>query len=78
MANIADYNFEDEVAMVRVDFNVTLNDAFEITDDNRMRAALRTINKITNDGGIAVLMTNFGRAKDREVKFSLKPLVSNV
>lgn len=78
MANIAEYNFEDEVAMVRVDFNVPLNDVFEITDDTRMRAALPTINKITNDGGIAVLMSHLGRPKEREEKFSLKHLVAHL
>ncbi|MGB0431797.1 MAG: phosphoglycerate kinase [Bacteroidia bacterium] len=78
MANIAEYNFSDEVAMVRVDFNVPLNGAFEITDDTRMRAALPTITKITEDGGIAVLMSHLGRPKGKEEKFSLQHIVSHL
>lgn len=64
--------------MVRVDFNVPLNSEFEITDDTRMRAALPTINKIINDGGVAVLMSHLGRPKEREEKFSLKHLVAHL
>lgn len=64
--------------MVRVDFNVPLNSEFEITDDTRMRAALPTINKITNDGGVAVLMSHLGRPKEHEEKFSLKHLVAHL
>jgi len=78
MAKIDKYNFSGKRAMVRVDFNVPLNANFEITDDNRMRAALPTINKITNDGGIAVLMSHLGRPKEREEKFSLKYLVPHL
>lgn len=78
MANIAEYNFSEEIAMVRVDFNVPLNDKFEVTDDTRMRAAMPTITKITEDGGVAVLMSHLGRPKEREDKFSLKHLMAHL
>ncbi|MBI1185296.1 phosphoglycerate kinase [bacterium] len=78
MIKIASYNFAGKKAMVRVDFNVPLNDNFEITDDTRMRAALPTLAKITNDGGVAVLMSHLGRPKAREEKFSLIHLVPHL
>jgi len=64
--------------LVRVDFNVPLNDDFQITDDTRMRAAMPTIKKITDDGGVAILMSHLGRPKEREEKFSLKHLVTHL
>jgi len=64
--------------MVRVDFNVPLTESFEISDDTRMRAALPTIKKITDDGGVAILMSHLGRPKEREEKFSLVHLVAHL
>lgn len=65
--------------LVRVDFNVPLNDTFEITDDSRIKAAIPTIKKITGDGGIAILMSHFGRPKGGpEEKYSLKHLVKHL
>lgn len=78
MTHISEYSFEGKKALVRVDFNVPLNENQEITDDTRMRAALPTLNKILADGGIAVLMSHLGRPKEREDKFSLKHLVSHL
>jgi phosphoglycerate kinase len=79
MKTVADYNFQHKKALIRVDFNVPLNDQFEITDDTRIRAALPTISKILNDGGSAVLMSHLGRPKSGpEEKFSLKHLVAHL
>ncbi|OSZ77273.1 phosphoglycerate kinase [Chitinophagaceae bacterium IBVUCB2] len=79
MSEFAAYNFKGQKALVRVDFNVPLNDKFEITDDTRMRAAIPTIKKILADGGIVILMSHFGRPKDGpEEKYSLKHLVRHL
>lgn len=76
MKTVDSYNFSGKRALIRVDFNVPLNDKFEITDDNRLRAALPTIKKILTDGGSVVLMSHLGRPKQGpEEKFSLKHVV---
>ena len=73
MKTIDDYNFKNKNALVRVDFNVPLNDKFEITDDNRIKAAIPTLKKILNDGGSLILMSHLGRPKDGPIdKFSLR------
>ncbi len=73
MSKIDSYNFAGKKAIVRVDFNVPLNDKFEVTDDTRIRAAAPTIKKIIQDGGCAILMSHLGRPKNGpEEKFSLK------
>lgn len=73
---IGDYNFSEKKAIVRVDFNVPLNDKQEVTDDTRIRGALKTIKKILDDGGSAVLMSHLGRPKEGpEEKFSLKHVI---
>ena len=70
------HNFSNKKVLVRVDFNVPLNEHFEITDDTRMRAALPTLNKIIQDGGSTIIMSHLGRPKmGFEEKFSLKHLV---
>ena len=76
MKTVAEYNFQNKKALIRVDFNVPLNAQFEITDDTRIRAALPTIQKIIADGGAAILMSHLGRPKSGpEEKFSLKHLL---
>ncbi|MGZ8559553.1 MAG: phosphoglycerate kinase [Chitinophagaceae bacterium] len=79
MSKFSDHNFAGQKVLVRVDFNVPLNDKYEITDDTRMKAAIPTIKKITGDGGIAILMSHFGRPKGGpEEKYSLKHLVKHL
>lgn len=79
MRTIDDINFKNKRALIRVDFNVPLNNKYEITDDTRIRAAVPTIKKILNDGGSVVLMSHLGRPKTGpEEKFSLKHLVKDL
>ena len=76
MSQFSQHNFANEKALVRVDFNVPLNDRFEITDDTRMRASMPTIKKILADGGSVILMSHLGRPKDGPTdKYSLKHLI---
>lgn len=73
MQSIDTYDFKGKKALIRVDFNVPLNDKFEITDDTRMRAAVPTIEKVLAAGGSVILMSHLGRPKNGpEDKFSLK------
>ncbi len=79
MSKFAGYNFKGQKALVRVDFNVPLNDKFEITDDTRMKAAVPTIKKILADGGMVILMSHFGRPQNGpEDKYSLKHLIKHL
>ncbi|HLX93314.1 MAG TPA: phosphoglycerate kinase [Puia sp.] len=79
MIQFTDYNFAGHKVLVRVDYNVPLNDQFEITDDTRMRATVPTISKILEDGGSAILMSHLGRPKGGpEDKFSLRHLVNHL
>ena len=76
MRKLDDYNFAGKKALIRVDFNVPLNEKFEITDFTRIKAATPTIKKILADGGSAILMSHLGRPKTgSEDKFSLRHLV---
>ena len=79
MSKFSENNFKSQKALIRVDFNVPVNDKLEITDDNRMRASLPSIQKIVKDGGSAILMSHFGRPKGGpEDKYSLKHLVDHL
>src|SRR6187402_4000297 len=76
MSKFSEHNFKGKKALIRVDFNVPLNDKFQITDDTRMSAAVPTIQKIIKDGGSIILMSHLGRPKDGpSEKYSLKHLV---
>ncbi|MCM8569638.1 phosphoglycerate kinase [Gramella jeungdoensis] len=78
MKTIDDYNFNNKRALIRVDFNVPLNEEMEVTDANRIEAAKPTIIKILEDGGSVVLMSHLGRPKGRESKYSLQHIVDKV
>jgi phosphoglycerate kinase len=79
MKTVENFNFKGEKALIRVDFNVPLNDQFEITDDARIQAALPTIQKILADGGSCILMSHLGRPKNGpEDKFSLKHIIAHL
>jgi phosphoglycerate kinase len=79
MKTIDQINFLGKKALVRVDFNVPLDKDYNITDDNRMTAALPTINKILKDGGEVILMSHLGRPKGGpEEKYSLKHLIPHL
>lgn len=79
MYKIDSYNFTGKKAIIRVDFNVPLNDKFEITDDTRIRAALPTIKKVIEGGGNPILMSHLGRPKGGfDAKFSLKHIVDHL
>ena len=79
MKTIDQINFKGKKALIRVDFNVPLNESFKITDDTRICAALPTINKILNSDGSVILMSHLGRPKNGyEDKFSLKHLVNHI
>ncbi|GGH04722.1 phosphoglycerate kinase [Parapedobacter pyrenivorans] len=79
MKTIDDLDFSGKKALIRVDFNVPLDEHFAITDDNRIQGATPTIKKILNDGGAVVLMSHLGRPKEGPTeKYSLKHIVAHL
>ena len=79
MQTIETYDFTGKKVLIRVDFNVPLNEKFEISDDTRMRAAVPTIKKVIEKGGCPIVMSHFGRPKNGpEDQFSMKHLVNHL
>ena len=78
MKTLNDFNFNSKKATIRVDFNVPLDENFNVTDVNRIEAAKPTIDKILADGGSVILMSHLGRPKGKEEKYSLQHIVSTV
>ncbi|HRD56627.1 MAG TPA: phosphoglycerate kinase [Ferruginibacter sp.] len=79
MSKFSQHNFSGQKALIRVDFNVPLDENLKITDDTRMKATLPTIKKILTDGGSVILMSHLGRPKDGPTdKYSLKHLVNHL
>ena len=76
--HIDSYDFTGKKAIVRVDFNVPLNEKFEITDDTRIRAAMPTLKKVLASGGSLVIMSHLGRPKGVTDKFSLRHILAHV
>jgi phosphoglycerate kinase len=79
MKNISNISLSGKRVLIRVDFNVPLDDYFNITDDSRIQAALPTIKKVMCDGGKAIIMSHLGRPKKGfEERFSLKHIVKHL
>ena len=79
MINIDQVNFNGKRVVVRVDFNVPLDENFNITDDTRMRAAMPTLRKVLDDNGMLIIMSHLGRPKKNpDPKNSLKPIVKHL
>lgn len=78
MKTISDFNFNSKKALIRVDFNVPLDENFNVTDTSRIVAAKPTIDKILADGGSVILMSHLGRPKGKEDKYSLKHILKTV
>jgi len=78
MQKIDNYDFTNKRAIVRVDFNVPLNDSFQITDDTRIRAAIPTLKKVLEKGGSLIIMSHLGRPKGPNDKFSLKHIIPSI
>ncbi len=76
MKTLNDFNFNSKKAIIRVDFNVPLDENFNVTDATRIEAAKPTIDKILNDGGSVILMSHLGRPKGIEAKYSLQHIVA--
>ncbi|MDP3453494.1 MAG: phosphoglycerate kinase [Bacteroidales bacterium] len=75
MQSIDNYDFTGKKAIVRVDFNVPLNESFQITDDTRIRAAIPTLKRVLQKGGSLIVMSHLGRPKGPTDKYSLKHII---
>ncbi|SDZ81411.1 phosphoglycerate kinase [Bizionia paragorgiae] len=78
MKTLQDFNFKDKKALIRVDFNVPLDENFMVTDATRIASAKPTLIKILEDGGSCILMSHLGRPKGVQDQFSLKHIISKV
>jgi phosphoglycerate kinase len=76
MKTLQDFNFKDKKAIIRVDFNVPLDQNFAVTDATRIEAVKPTIDKILSDGGSVILMSHLGRPSGVEARYSLKNIVN--
>jgi phosphoglycerate kinase len=76
MKTLQDFNFQGKKAIIRVDFNVPLDENFNVTDANRIEAAKPTIDKILADGGSVILMSHLGRPKGKQDQYSLRHIVA--
>jgi phosphoglycerate kinase len=75
MSTLKAFNFKNQKALIRVDFNVPLDDDLNVTDDTRIQSAKKTILKVLEDGGSCILMSHLGRPKAKEPEFSLKNII---
>ena len=78
MRTLKDLNFKNQRAIIRVDFNVPLNDKMDVTDTTRIEAAKPTIEHILSEGGSCVLISHLGRPKGEDPKCSLSNIVKTV
>jgi phosphoglycerate kinase len=78
MKTLDTFDFKNKKAIIRVDFNVPLDENFKVTDATRVEAAKPTIDKILNEGGSVILMSHLGRPKGKEDKYSLKHIISKL
>ena len=78
MKTLNDFNFKNKKALIRVDFNVPINDDFEVTDATRIKSAKPTIIKILEDGGSCILMSHLGRPKGKEDVYSLRHILGTI
>ena len=78
MKTLNDFNFDNKKALIRVDFNVPLNDNFDVTDATRIVSAKPTIIKVLEDGGSCILMSHLGRPKGVQEEFSLRHIINKV
>ena len=78
MSSIQALNFEDKKVLIRVDFNVPLDNEFNVTDDTRIQSAKATILKVLEDGGSCILMSHLGRPKSKERQFSLEHIIPSI
>ena len=79
MKSIDQYNFSNQKALIRVDYNVPLDDNFNVTDATRIIRTKETVGKILNDGGTVILMSHLGRPKGEvNDKYSLRHIVGKV
>ena len=76
--HIDSYDFKGKKAIIRVDFNVPLDENFNITDDTRIRRAMPTLKKVLSEGGSLIIMSHLGRPKKVDPKYSLKHIVAHV
>lgn len=79
MQSIESYDFEGKRALIRVEFNVPLNDKFEVTDDTRIRTVIPTIKKVLSEGGSVILLSHMGRPKTNpDAKLSFRHIIPTV